>query len=448
MMRAVFIFGIALVFFTIDSFAQTSTPPTKVELEKRDGAYVVDLPTVLRLANAQNLDIQIAREKLNEAKANHTSAVSQFFPWLSPGISYRRHDNLIQAVNGEFINVHKQSYAPGVTLAAQVDIGDAIYKNLAAKQQVNLAEHAFAAQRQETALASAQNYFALLFAQAAVGVANEAIRISTNHEAQVGQAVEAGLIFKGDELRVRTQAERNRLTLRQAIEQKRIAAARLAQTLHLDPAVELVATDSDLAPLTIFDVKSSLGSLIAQAIADRPDRKQSAASIASARATKDGAVFGPLIPTLGAQAFVGGLGGDSSAGSSKFGEQEDYFVGVSWRIGPGGLFDVGRTRAAESRLKTVELSGEKLDDEISRQVVDAFVRVQSLRDQIDSAKRVLTTAEEGLRLAQLRKEFAVGIVLENIQAEQDLTRARFDYLKAVADFNSAQYVLSRAVGKL
>ena len=32
--------------------------------------YAIDLPTVLRLADAQNLDIQIARERLNEAQAN------------------------------------------------------------------------------------------------------------------------------------------------------------------------------------------------------------------------------------------------------------------------------------------------------------------------------------------------------------------------------------------
>ncbi len=442
---------LAIIFLAVlvqTSSAQTSALPAKVDLEKRGESYLVDLPTVLRLANAQNLDIQIARERLNEAKANHTSATSQFFPWLAPGISYRRHDNLIQAVNGELITVHKQSWAPGVTLAAQVDIGDAIYKRLASKQQVNFAEHAVAAQRQETTLNAAQNYFALLFAQAAVGVANEAIRISTNHEAQVSQAVEAGIIFKGDELRVRTQAERNRLTLRQAIEQRRIAAARLAQTLRLDPAVELVAQDSDLAPLTILEEKSSLGALIAQAIENRPERKQSDASIAGARATKKGATVGPLIPTIGAQAFLGGLGGDSDAGRSRFDDQQDYFVGISWRIGPGGLFDVGRTRAAESRLKTAELSAAQLDDEISRQVVETFVRVQSLREQINSAKRVLTTAEDGLRLAQLRKEFAVGIVLENIQAEQDLTRARFDYLKTIADFNSAQYALRRTLGNL
>ncbi len=443
-----FILGLALLFSPKDLPAETPVSGAQADLANRDGAYVIDLPAALRLANAQSLDVKIAREKLTEAKALHSSATSQFFPWLEPGIAYRRHDNLIQAVDGQFLTVHKQSYAPGATLAAQVDLGEAIYKNLSAKQQVHFAEHALAAQRQETTLAAAQNYFALLFAQAAAGVSQESIRISTNYEAQVVQAVAAGLVFKGDELRVRTQTERNRLTLRQAIEQKQTASARLAQTLRLAAGVDLVATDSDLAPLNIFEAKSSLGSLIAQAIAERPDRKQSAAAIASARATKDGAVFGPLIPSIGAQAFVGGLGGDSSAGPSKFGDQEEYFVGVSWRIGPGGLFDVGRTRAAESRLKSSELAAQKLDDEISRQVVDAFMRVQSLRDQIDAAKRVLAAAEAGLRLAQLRKEFAVGIVLENIQAEQELTRARFDYLKAITEFNSAQYVLRRVLGNL
>ena len=176
--------------------------------------------------------------------------------------------------------------------------------------------------------------------------------------------------------------------------------------------------------------------------------KQSQASVSAAGHAKQGAVYGPLVPSVGAQIFAGGLGGDSSAGPSRFGAQEDYFVGVRWKIGPGGLFDRGRTRAAEARLQAARLSSVKLDDEIARQVVEAFVRVQSLRDQIESNKRVLASAEEGLRLAQLRKEFSVGIVLENLQAEQDLTRARYDYLKTITDFNSAQYALSRAVGKL
>ena len=75
-------------------------------------------------------------------------------------------------------------------------------------------------------------------------------------------------------------------------------------------------------------------------------------------------------------------------------------------------------------------------------------RWQSLADQLDTVRRALAAAEEGLRLAQQRKEFAVGIVLETIQAEQDLTRARLDYLKTVADFDRTQYALSRATGRL
>ena len=122
--------------------------------------------------------------------------------------------------------------------------------------------------------------------------------------------------------------------------------------------------------------------------------------------------------------FFGGLGGGRSGVPDSFGPQEDYLLGVSWRVGPGGLFDFTRTRSAESRLRQAELSEEKLRDELTREVVEAFTHWQSLEDQLATARRALAAAEEALRLAQERKEFAVGIVLETIQAEQDLTRAR------------------------
>ena len=40
----------------------------------------------------------------------------------------------------------------------------------------------------------------------------------------------------------------------------------------------------------------------------------------------------------------------------------------------------------------------------------------------------------------------MGIVLENIQAEQELTRARHDYLGLIAEHNKAQYGLVKAIG--
>jgi outer membrane protein TolC len=406
------------------------------------------LPTALRLAGAQNLDVKIAQERLAEAKANHQSAVSQFFPWISPGITYRRHDDKIQDVAGNIIDVHKYSYAPGAMVGVQLELGDAIYRTLAARQLEKAADHGQEVQRQESVFAAALGYFDLAQAQNAVGVANDAVRIASDYEAQLGRAVGAGIAFKGDLLRARVQLERNHLATRQAQEQQRVIAARLAQVLRLDPAVELVAQDAELAPLPLVASNTALAVMVQQALAERPELKQSQSLMAAAREAKQGAAYGPLIPSLGAQAFWGGLGGGRDGISDTFGGQQDYLVGASWRIGPGGLFDFGRLRSAQSRLKIAGLNSDKVRDDITRQVVEAFTRWQSLADQLETVRRALAAAEEGLRLAQQRKEYAVGVVLETIQAEQDLTRARLDYLKAVTDFNKAQYALQRVSGKL
>src|SRR5438093_3100871 len=165
---------------------ETVAPPDRGEATTAAaGGFLIDLPTALRLAGAQNLDVQIARERLAEAKANHESAVAQFVPWLSPGAAYRRHENRIQAVDGSIFDADKQSYSVGGSLTAQMDLGDAIYKSLAAKQLVKAADHALDAQRQDAVVAAAQGYFELAFAQAAVNVAGEAVRISSDYETQI-----------------------------------------------------------------------------------------------------------------------------------------------------------------------------------------------------------------------------------------------------------------------
>src|SRR6266550_4232527 len=152
--------------------------------------HPIDLPTALRLAGAQNLDVQIARERLAEARAAEESAREQFFPWLSPGAGYRRHEGRIQKVEGTIIDVTKQSYDAGAAVRAQVDLGDAYFKTLAAHQLVGAAGEGLDAQSRDAVLAAAEGYFDLAKAQAAVGVAGEGVRISEDYENQLHQAVD------------------------------------------------------------------------------------------------------------------------------------------------------------------------------------------------------------------------------------------------------------------
>jgi outer membrane protein TolC len=430
---------VAFAISTLCSLAQEKT-------EQASTVQLIDLPNALQLAGARNLDIQIAREKLAEAKANRESSVWQFFPSVMPGVGYRRHDNLIQDVQGRIIEVHKDSYTVGPMVGAQLDLGDALYKNGASRQLVKAAEFGLESQRQDSILVAALGYFDLAKAQSAVSVAQEAVRISQDYAGQVQRAVDAGVAFKGDALRAQVQLEKNQLTLRQTEEQQRVAAARLVQTLHLEPGVELVARDDELLPLDLVATNAALDSLVVQAFATRPELAQGRFLVGAARDAKNGAKFGPLIPSLGAQVFVGGLGGGNETTHHGLGESEDYIFTLGWRIGPGGLFDRGRIRAAEARLKISDLSNQKLLDEVTRQVTESFARWQSLTDQMTTTRRNVQTAETTLRLTQQRREFAVGAVLENIQSEQELTRARLDYLNAIAEYNKAQYALQKAIG--
>ncbi len=410
------------------------------------GPILIDLPAALRLAGARNLDVQIARQRLNEARAAGQSAIQQFFPWLNLGGNFARHEGNIQAVDGPILDVEKQSYAGGGALVAQVTIGDAIYNSLAARQLIHAADHALAAQRDDAIFNAARGYFELVKAHSLAGVLSEAIRTSRNYQDQLHEAVSAGLAFKGDELRIQTQTDRYEINLRQIRELQRIAAADLARTLHLDPAVDLAPVESELTPLELFPTNSALALLVGQALASRPELKQSHALAAAAQEARNGALYGPLIPSLNASAYGGGLGGGVGSSWGNFGNSEDYFVGLGWRIGQGGLFDVGRANTTKARLEIAKLGEEKQRDEVTRQVVEAFTRAESLRDQLSMSSRTLAAAAETWRLTAERKQFGVGLVLEDLQAQQELTRARSDYVATIAENNKNQYALSRAVG--
>src|SRR5882724_4078374 len=125
--------ALALVFLATVATADCASPASESKATTRISGkrhtFPIDLPTALRLAGARNLDIQIAREKQKESVANFDLALEQLFPWRWAGVTYRRHDNLLQDVQGNIITVHKWTEAPGVAPTLQVDLGDALYKS-------------------------------------------------------------------------------------------------------------------------------------------------------------------------------------------------------------------------------------------------------------------------------------------------------------------------------
>lgn len=410
---------------------------------------MIDLPTALRLAGADNLDVQIAQQKVAEATARQLAAHDRFFPWITPAITMRRHEGNIQAVEGKVIDVDKQSLAAGVTLTAQIDLGGAYYDNLAAKQLVLASEASLTGRTHEITFRTAAAYFELARSRSSVSAAEEAVRVATEHARQVAATTDAGLTFQGDAARVIAAREHRALILSRLRAEQRVASARLAELLRLDPTVELVPMETEMVPLTLLVADEDLGSLVARALANRPELDQATAQLEARRTLERGAKYGPFVPTLSAQIGYGGLGGGigSTSFRNKFDTSEDYLLGLSWRVGPGGLLDRSRQRETAARTRMGELELEKTRDGIRRQVVELHTRWLSLRGQVDTARKGLEASDQSARLSRARRANGVNVVLEDLQAEDDLARARHDYLAVVADYNQSQYALRYALGE-
>ncbi|HZE43485.1 MAG TPA: hypothetical protein VE058_06870, partial [Steroidobacteraceae bacterium] len=129
----------ALILHFLLSASLMSAAATAQELSKpgaADSTYQIDLATVLRLAGAQNLDVQLARNAVDEAHANYMSAVERFLPSFGPTASYFQHTGRDQRVEGPLLDVSKHSDAAGAYLTAQIPVGDAIFTALQAHQLV------------------------------------------------------------------------------------------------------------------------------------------------------------------------------------------------------------------------------------------------------------------------------------------------------------------------
>lgn len=410
-------------------------------------AGFISLTTALKLAGANNLDVKIVEEHLAEARADHLIAIEQFLPSVKSGMGFRQHDGNTQTVEGRIIDTNKQLYTGGAALAAQIKLGNAIYETLATHQLVKAAKFATEARRLDSIYQAAVAFYDLVLSHAVVGVSEESVKISQEYALQVGKAAETGLAYQGDALRATAQVQKEELALEQAKVRRRIAAANLSQILNLDPAVELIPDQTTLAPIQLISGKGTLDSLVAKATANRPELKQTEARLQAARSKHDGALYGPTVPSISAEAFWGGLGGGmGNSGAANFDNSSDYIVGASWTVGPGGLFDLGQINKTKAQVKQGVLETEKSRQEIIAQVVASQARISSMANQLHSAQQAMESIEKNLALTRDRKTFGVGEVWENIDAEEQWTKTRLDYLNVLAEYNKSQFAMIRALG--
>lgn len=135
----------------------------------------VDLPTVMKLAGANNDEIELARVKHTETLAESKLAWQRFWPSLSLGVGYKRHDGNIQDVAGVIFDASKQQYSIGPSILIDWSPGDMYYAALAAKQKALAAEHLAEKSRRDIVMQATGRYFDLLGTEASVAIDRKSV---------------------------------------------------------------------------------------------------------------------------------------------------------------------------------------------------------------------------------------------------------------------------------
>ncbi len=250
----------------------------------------------------------------------------------------------------------------------------------------------------------------------------------------------AGVSAAIDVTRARTQlvvAEGALIVARNQSDRARID---LARTLGIDPATPLALADTLAAALPHADMPATRDTVVAMALARRPDLEAERARGDAARSAKS-AIRAERLPRLDVEADYGvnGLTPGSSIATRQVAVQVTIPI-------LDGFRREGRTAEQEAVVRETEVRARDLRQQIVADVDGALLDLASAEAQQAIAAERLKLAND--ELAQARERFKAGVAgnIEVIDAQSSLLRARDTDIDARSAAATARVALARAAG--
>lgn len=438
-------------------------------VENNEVIYPIDFSTVLRLAGADNWNVKLACQRVNEAAADYCAAKSEWMPSLTVSLGYNNHEGELQATEGDVRTVSRNSLFLGGGAVIQnaplnggaggpprmfVDfsLADAIFKPLSARRLLGAEQARQNRVFNDTMLQASLAYFDLVRAQSQLAIAQTNLSEAQEVLRLTGAFVQAGKGTSADNSRIAVIANQRGQQVVTAEAELRIASARLATILQLDPTklnpeMGLVALDADPVPLNLTGTNFDLNTTIKQAQNLRCEIAEANARTRSAQSEMQAEQWRPWLPNLylgySGGVFGGGQGGDIP----KLDGRSDLDVVVSWQVKNLGVGTRAQQDATRSRMYQRNFEVQKIRDQIAEQVTTTYQRVIQFQSIVGMLAENIQQAGSGLEKNLAAIKGLEGLPLEAISSLDQLANSRSDYLSAVVDYNQWQVRLLRAAGQ-
>jgi outer membrane protein TolC len=410
-------------------------------------ALPINLDTVLRLAQDQNVRVNLSREKLQESFAAKAVADKAWLPELLVGPSYWRHEGGIANEDGTLTHSSFGSIFAGFEMDARLDLREAVYRKVDAERKIWQQRGEVSRMTSETLLDASATYIDLMAAREGEAVALE---MAANQKAIYSLAQKRAATDPGAQVevdRVATEMSAQQQILRRIREKTVAASAKLAYLLGVDPCTELVPTDRRLAPLHLVEASQAACDLVSQALNNGPGIREMEGLLSLIQGSMDKAK-GParFLPVFEVRLGEGAFGtgpGDSALWDNRM----DLGIHARWNLTQLATAK-DQLRVAQSKLSQAQLSYQDLRGRLALGVQEAREASLSSAEQIHLAEQQIDHARASYKLSNVRlteniKGSSPSEVLLSIRS---LGAAQANYLEAVRDLDKAQLRLMVLLG--
>ncbi len=408
---------------------------------------VLSLKEAVEMALKRSASIHSAREGTKGADYLRRAALADFLPTLRTEYDYTRLDEApffrTGPLEGKRTIGTRDNYSWTTGFDQPLFRGGALYWSYRLAQfGVDLSRVFLELVRQDLVLKVKEAYFTILKAEK---IRQVAVRSVEQLEAgvKVSKAFyDVGIIPKNDLLQTQVELAQERQDLTSADVELSIAKASFNTLLRREVGMEVMVEDIlEYRPMELF-----FEGCLKTARKNRPELREVELSVKSAEKEVQLAKS-EYFPTLGLSFNYERVGDDPSVSGSKFEDEDNWNVMATarytfWQWGKKRQL----VREKETRLVQAKDAKIQVEDSISLEVKDTYLRLREARDKIGVAEVAVEQAEENFRINAERFKEQVATTTEVLDAQTLLTRARSNYFNALSDYNIAWARLDRAMG--
>jgi outer membrane protein TolC len=428
----------------------------------------ISLPAALKLGNVRAVDIAAAAARLDAAAAQLEQAHVLWLPTITFGGDYNRHDGRNQDTQGNVFDNDRSSMMAGVGTgigpAAILNIGDALFAPLVARQHMLAREADRQAASNDTLVAISDAYFNVQQARGELAGAAEATRRTEELLRRTKQLTQ-GLVPELELFRVEAELTRRQQAELLARERWKVAGAELQRVVRLDATAQVAPVEPPHLRVELIALDRTLDNLIPLALTYRPELASKQAQVQATLALLKQERLRPLIPSVLLRGYstpvtgtlaAGVFGGGPNSQMSNFASRLDLDLQLLWQLDNLGFGNLARVhqREAENRLAVLELF--RLQDRVAAEVAQAYAQAELAARRVALAEKEVSaavqSADKNLIAVSQTKLVANQVLLlvrpqEAVASVQALAQAYADYYGAVGDANRAQFRLYRTLGQ-